>query len=135
MNIIILCVLLIAAVIADAGEDALNKRGLTFWGHTFGGLMVLILLYAGFFAVISHPATWTDPWWFLALLFGYMGFRFSLFNAAWNLFSKQRMNYIGTTDVFDKLERMYMPWWTFWFTRAFAFVFGGLLVYVFYHLK
>jgi hypothetical protein len=135
MKELILCALLIVLVVLDAMEDAMNRKPETAKkGHAAGTWFVGLFIV---FALVWDPEMRYAGDWvgaFMSMCFGYIGFRVSLFNPIWNLFSGQKLTYLGETAWQDQVEKMYMPPWSFWITRIFAFAFGILLVYVNMHI-
>jgi len=84
----------ILLIVLDAVGDAVKNKPLKHLLQTFLVGFWLLMIYAGAFMELPEIHT---------AVIGYALLRYFLFDAVWNVTSGKRIDYIGSTSLYDKI--------------------------------
>ena len=93
---------LILLIVLDAVGDAVKDKPIKHLVQAFNvlaWLMLPVLLSSDF---TTYPG-------FLIMIGGYIGLRFLLFDAAWNITRGEKIDFIGTTSTYDEFLNNFHP--------------------------
>jgi hypothetical protein len=121
-------ILALFLIVGEATFEGLKIRGRHILSASFEFLYLSVITFICFAWVADLPNIWDAiyiPMW--KILLGYVFVRFALFDLVYNFVAKQKLNFIGSTKLFDKLLSKIRDMWgmsTIWFVRGILGVIG-----------